>query len=913
MYGNLATTTDARGKTTSFFYDDSTHALPTRVVVDPQNNTGTQTTLTTYDYSTGVVTSTTDANNNVSNIYYTNYLLNSIDPFGRPGLIKGPSVNGSRHNTKTFYNDAGRNVTVLSDLNAEGDGLLKSEVFSDELGRAIESRQYETASAFIAVRKTYDTPNRLSRTSNPFRAGETVVWTTTIMDVLGRVIEVKTPDNAVVSTAYDANFTTVTDQAGKVRRSMVDGLGRLIRVDEPNSSGSLGTTTSPNQPTSYDYDVLGNLRHVYQATQTRTFTYDALSRLRSADNPENGAPGIPDSGKISYNYDDNGNLSQKVDPRFLPNTQTHITTSYVYDALNRVTLRSYNDGTPAVTYTYDTLTQNGKGRLASVSSSVSAYSYSGYDATGRVLGGSQTIGSQTYAMSYGYDLAGHVSAMTYPSGRTVTNAYDTAGRLDSFTGTLGDGASRNYATGIKYSLFGGLSREQFGTNAAIYHTRQYNIRGQLYDVRASTLNDTGDWNRGAIVNYYSLVNYGFGLSGTDNNGNVHIQQTWIPNDDAISGSSFMQQNYAYDSLNRLTSVTEYQNGTTQTGSQTFGYDRWGNRTSSSASGTGISVKQFSVNPANNRLGVPSGQAGAMSYDNAGNLTTDTYSGSAVTRAYDAENRMTSELQANNYQAGTYSYDGDGRRIKRLVGGTETWQVYGLGGELLAEYAANAAPANPQKEYGYRNGELLITAEASAGGGTRQNVALAANGGVATAQNYTADLNGSHFRPADAIDGIRYAVTAPPPGDINDFWRDEHGLPSWVQIDFNGQKTIDQVDVITCRDYPNNALQSDPPATETFSQYGVTAFEVQYWTGTGWQTVPGGSITNNNLVWKQVNFTAVTTGKVRVLVNAAADNVARIMEVEVWGAAARQNVALTANGATATAQNYTADVNGSHYR
>jgi len=29
-------------------------------------------------------------------------------------------------------------------------------------------------------------------------------------------------------------------------------------------------------------------------------------------------------------------------------------------------------------------------------------------------------------------------------------------------------------------------------------------------------------------------------------------------------------------------------------------------------------------------------------------------------------------------------------------------VYGFGGELLAEYAASAAPASPQKEYGYRD-------------------------------------------------------------------------------------------------------------------------------------------------------------------------------------------------------------------
>src|SRR5437773_9667321 len=96
----------------------------------------------------------------------------------------------------------------------------------------------------------------------------------------------------------------------------------------------------------------------------------------------------------------------------------------------------------------------------------------------------------------------------------------------------------------------------------------------------------------------------------------------------------------------------------------------------------------------------------------------------------------------NSQWQTYTYDGDGKRVKRNVNGTETWQVYGLGGELVAEYPANGAATSPQKEYGYRNGQLLITAEAPA----RINVALASNGGIATAQNYTQDgvYPGLHF-------------------------------------------------------------------------------------------------------------------------------------------------------------------------
>ncbi len=101
----------------------------------------------------------------------------------------------------------------------------------------------------------------------------------------------------------------------------------------------------------------------------------------------------------------------------------------------------------------------------------------------------------------------------------------------------------------------------------------------------------------------------------------------------------------------------------------------------------------------------------MSYDAAGNLIFDNSDGIGGTRTYDAENRMKQAWANNQWQ--TYTYDGDGRRVKRSVNGTETWQVYGVGGELLAEYAANTAASSPQKEYGYRNGQLLVTAEPSA--------------------------------------------------------------------------------------------------------------------------------------------------------------------------------------------------------
>jgi RHS repeat-associated protein len=711
-YGNLATTTDARGKITQYFYDDAIHAMPTRVVVDPQNGTGQQTTETAYDFYSGVITSTTDANLNVTTTDYTNQLLGTVDPFGRPGVVISPTltVNGTPQHlrVKYVYQDEARKAIITSDLNAENDGLVRHETFSDQLGRVTETRQYEAGTTYIAVKRIYDAMGRVSQVSNPYRPGGTIVWTTTGYDTLGRVLSVTTPDGAVLNSSYYSNQVTTTDQKGKSRKSMVDALGRLTQVVEDPSGLAYQTD--------YSYDALGNLRIVAQGTQYRYFMYDSLSRLIRAKIPEqaaNASLALSDpfssnsQWSMGYTYDNNGNLATRTDAR-------GVTATYNYDGINRITAVNYSDGTPAIQRYYDGAT-NGKGRLWLSYAGTSHTANDSYDAMGRPLSQRQHFYSSgswgaAYTTSRAHDLAGHVTSQTYPSGRTVSYTYDQAGRTSGFMGNLGDNVTRTYAASISYDEWNGISREQFGTDTPLYHKKRRNIRGQLYDVRLSTVNDDLNWNRGAVVNYYSLVNYGFGTSGTDNNGNLWIQQSWVPDNDAVTSYSFMQQNYDYDALNRLKWVGEYQNGTTNTGGQDYSYDRFGNRTLTGW-GTGINNQPFTADANTNQLGVPSGMSGVMQYDANGNLMNDTYSG-AGTRSYDAENRMVSATN-NGSQQSVYTYDADGNRVRRNSFNQETWQVYGMEGELLAEYAANTAPSVPQKEYGYRNGEMLVTAAPSA--------------------------------------------------------------------------------------------------------------------------------------------------------------------------------------------------------
>jgi YD repeat-containing protein len=114
--------------------------------------------------------------------------------------------------------------------------------------------------------------------------------------------------------------------------------------------------------------------------------------------------------------------------------------------------------------------------------------------------------SQSYTMTRAYNLAGAVTSQVYPSGRSVSYTYDSAGRTTGFSGNLGDSTSRTYSSEILYTPLGGMSKEKFGTDTAIYNKLFYNSRGQLAEIREGTsytgATDTG-WERGAIINFYA--------------------------------------------------------------------------------------------------------------------------------------------------------------------------------------------------------------------------------------------------------------------------------------------------------------------------------------------------------------------------------------------------------------------------
>ncbi|HEX6649014.1 MAG TPA: RHS repeat-associated core domain-containing protein [Pyrinomonadaceae bacterium] len=176
--------------------------------------------------------------------------------------------------------------------------------------------------------------------------------------------------------------------------------------------------------------------------------------------------------------------------------------------------------------------------------------------------------------------------------------------------------------------------------------------------------------------------------------------------------------------------------------------------------------------------------------------------------------------------------------------------------------------------------LLVTAEPAPIVGT--NVALAANGATGTASSTWSNPPYSYL--ASSINnGDHRGLNA---GNNSNWTSNGTSLPQWVEVAFNGSRTINEIYVFSLQD--NYANPIEPTEATTFSLYGLTSFEVQYWTGSAWATVPGGSVTGNNKVWKKITFAPLATTKIRVLITATSDGWSRIVEVEAW-TPARDNI------------------------
>jgi RHS repeat-associated protein len=540
----------------------------------------------------------------------------------------------------TFYNDVDFSVNSFGGLTTLTGGRDASGPDAGTVSVTVNGTAYSTTYGFGDTKEAIATRLASAITAGTFAnasaAGNVITVTARSTGQAG--------DYAIsAASTYDsAHFAGPSFTTAASGSSMANGY----------SAGDVG-----NQPfvTQYQYDALGNLLRVDQkgtapgdSTQwrTRTFTYDSLSRLLTATNPE--------SGTISYVYDADGSLLQKASPAPNQTAGATQTVSYCYDALHRVTGKGYGAqscplAAAVVTYSYDS-GANAKGKLVSLADQAGTASYT-YNTLGRLAAETRTLtgaGGSAISknLSYEYNLDGSLKALHYPSGAAVTYTPDSAGRILS---AVDSGNNINYATGATYGPDGALTGFVSGYSssfAGITNAFAYNKRLQPLTMSATAPSQT----------VYS-IGYDFHY-GAGNNGDVFGIYNYKDRD--------RDQTFTYDALNRLTSAQNAGtscaaatvNGKTQYWGNNYGYDAWGNMLQKSITKCGAENLQVTADAHNwiHASGAPDYQ-----YDAAGNMTYDATASLSYT--FDQENRIAG---ANGY---TYTYDGDGNRVRKSNGNT----------------------------------------------------------------------------------------------------------------------------------------------------------------------------------------------------------------------------------------------------
>lgn len=646
----------------------------------------------TWNCAGGVIATTTDENSQTTSYGYDNEWRLNQTTYPDGGQ------------TNATYNISSLPSNIVISRKIDSTRSLSGKTILDGFGRTIHAQRTSDPLGIITVDTTYDNWGRVATTTNPYltTGDPTYGVTTYAYDALNRRTSVTHPDGSVAYMTYAGAAVETQDEgngsgANRVTRIYQrDGLGRLASVCEVSSSSQMGGGGTPSACgqdiaftgflTTYTHDTLGNLLTVTQnGLNGRSYSYDNLSRKISETNPE--------SGTTSYSYDScsAGDICTRVRPRAnQTNPAVTTTTSYAYDTLHRVTQTSYDDGTASVFRSYDTCCwwgysqTNTNGRLqeewVGTSCCGSAAQIFSYDAMGRVIQNVQctplNCGSPNVAMNYTYDLAGDMTSESNGFGWTYSFSYNTAQELTAVTSSMVDSTHPgSLLSNPQYNALGRVTSATLGngtSGAGVAETFGYDTRGRPN-------------------NFWSNVIGGIGLYGISN-------ITYAPNSNLLGASDSILGGtwaYTYDDFNRVASTNA--TGTDWGGiSDTYAYDRFGNRWQQNVGGTGNPSYVFD---ANNRIA-----GSGVIYDAAGNIIAD---GLGHTYTYDAEGRM---LTVDGGTTATYAYDASGRRIEKTTGSTTVYMAYDLSGHLQAEYTS--ATVNRFEVYQPDNGKHLVTYSAS---------------------------------------------------------------------------------------------------------------------------------------------------------------------------------------------------------
>ena len=682
-----------------------------------------------YDFNTGLLKQITDPSN-----------LNTYFVYDNAWRLYTVTSTSGAITTTAFDKDLNQNdqLAYREQVHYTDTGSVSRDITSkswfDGAGHVLRSGTGAGSSPtnFDTVATVYNRMGRVLRGSNPYSGDSSGIgtgqctsnpypyfcWTTNSYDLLSRVAQVSLPDGQTVITTYAGATSTVgatvtvTDQVGRQRKSESDGLGRLVKVTEPDTA-----TGVLSWETTYSYDVLDNLKQTNQGGQTRSFSYDALSRLISQTTPEGGT--------VSFAYWDFDAIKKKTDPR---NVETH----YKYDSLNRLSqiwytgLNGLDDpnatrpplptgvaATADVITTYNNFptAQVGNGQVSQITDGPGSESYL-YDSVARVSSKTRAIGSRSYQTQYQYNTANQLTVLIYPSGKRVRTNHDTRGRMNGLDKVDAQGNFlASYMTSVGYNTTGQVASVGLVNGVS----ESYGYSPTRLQLTSQSATKSGNTLMSLTYGHQAAV----GESGVGTQAGNSGQLMSITG--SVNGAN-RDQTFKYDNVGRLV----YASGNGSGWQRRYTYDRWGNRTKveqwaqTQAGFFDWCPMQFAFYtrdgngaPTTNRMTevdkIQECDAASIlypQYDGAGNETVE----NAMTCTYDGESRMTHIVAESGGLdvIGDYSYDAGNRRLKKaMLGGLTTHYVW-EGSEVIAEY--NGSTGALLREYIYAGSSMVVRDE-----------------------------------------------------------------------------------------------------------------------------------------------------------------------------------------------------------
>lgn len=711
--GRKTSVTNAKGTETVYTYNDAGNLLSVGVMKSSSDYvqiTGRY----TYDLAGRKLTET-DGNGNTT-----------VHEYNALGLDRRVTYPGD---DTIDVNEIVSQYDVKGNLKYKKDSTGKVELYTyDNQNRVLTyTEQKEDGSESITAAYSYDmNGNKRYQTDGNGNRREN------IYDDLNRLIETKlTVEDLSKSTTYgydaNGNQTSTTDWAGNTYTNIYDALNRLIEKRDPyttiqkleytknslqsksydaldnltqymyDRNGRLITTIDPeNHITNQTYDDTGNVQSKSDGRGVSTvYDYDEFNRLISVANAKGET--------TSYTYDLNGNMLSQTDAKLQ-------TTLFEYNVANKLARRMDPGGKLGASgnYTYiiaktEAYTYYANGSMKTMKDRNGNTTDYSYDVHGRLIG--KEIGSEGIYYTYDnngnqltltdgtgttertYDAENRVLTKTVPGIGTITYQYDILGSDGGYSEKSTD--PKNNVTDKIYDKVGRLAEVVEGGNSTgfEYYTNGSRKSVEYPDGSREDYTYFKDGLLKSLVNKKSngstLDSYSYTYDG------AHNQTT--------KTDSKGQTKYEYDSLNRLSQVTEPSGKVTS-----YIYDKAGNRIQETVLLNNTSTNTtYSYNEQNRltdtvmKVGFDTEKV-RYEYDNNGNTlikvkeTTKPVdpelsssfvfqkAGTSTTREavfmeYDVWNQMIKTVDGD--KALEYMYNGEGYRVEKKVNDQATRYMY----------------------------------------------------------------------------------------------------------------------------------------------------------------------------------------------------------------------------------------------